>query len=98
MPEPENRLASDMASRLVRITLLRRVSETVGQEALAQAMSIEPRSLRAKLSANRGVSNDDLRLAASALEAHSARVASLAQKISAALGGPQPSPSIGDDA
>lgn len=48
--------------------MLRRASEQVGQAHMAEALGIEPRSLRAKLSADRGVSDHDLRIAATAVE------------------------------
>lgn len=52
-----------------------------GQEELAKAIGIEVRSLRAKFTAARGVSNDDLISAAQALEARAARVADHARKL-----------------
>lgn len=82
MGEPKNRLGGDLSSRLMRLTMLCRTSEIVGQAALANALGIEPRSLRAKLSADRGVSDDDLRVAAKALEMHAAATLRLATKIS----------------
>jgi hypothetical protein len=51
--------------------------------ALAEAMGIEPRSLRAKTSADRGVSCDDLRAAADALDARAAAMIEHAAKLRA---------------
>ncbi|WP_156350049.1 hypothetical protein [Sphingomonas sp. Leaf20] len=51
--------------------------------ALAEAMNIEPRSLRAKTSAERGVSCDDLRAAADALDARAALMVEHAAKLRA---------------
>lgn len=52
-----------------------------GQERLADALSIHARSLRNKLSADRGVSDDDLLVAADALEARAALIAAHARKL-----------------
>ena len=52
-----------------------------GQVELAEAMGIQPRSLRAKFSADRGISADDLRSAADALDARAARLTQHAQKL-----------------
>ncbi|WP_203310480.1 hypothetical protein [Sphingomonas beigongshangi] len=52
-----------------------------GQVELAEAMGIQPRSLRAKFSADRGISNDDLTAAAAALEARAARLTDHARKL-----------------
>lgn len=49
--------------------------------ALAEAMGIEPRSLRAKTGAERGVSCDDLRAAADALDARAALMIEHAAKL-----------------
>ncbi len=51
--------------------------------ALAEAMGIEPRSLRAKTGAERGVSCDDLRAAADALGARAAAMIEHAAKLRA---------------
>ncbi len=51
--------------------------------ALAEAMAIEPRSLRAKTGAERGVSCDDLRAAADALDARAAAMIEHAAKLRA---------------
>lgn len=51
--------------------------------ALAEAMGIEPRSLRAKTGAERGVSCDDLRAAADALDARAAAMIEHAAKLRA---------------
>lgn len=52
-----------------------------GQPELAEAMGIQPRSLRAKLTADRGVSDADLIATALALEAHAARIVRHAIKL-----------------
>lgn len=49
--------------------------------ALAEAMGIEPRSLRKKTGAERGVSNDDLLSAAAALDARATLLTQHAQKL-----------------
>ena len=54
-----------------------------GQGELAEALGIQPRSLRAKLSAERGVSSADLRSAADALDAHAKRIMAHAEKLRA---------------
>jgi len=52
-----------------------------GQGPLAVALGIEPRSLRAKLSADRGVSDADLLFAAAAIETRAAKLLAHAQKL-----------------
>lgn len=52
-----------------------------GQRPLADAIGIGPRALRAKLAAERGVSNADLLLAAGALEKRAARLAEHGRKL-----------------
>ena len=52
-----------------------------GQRHLADALGIEPRSLRSKLVADRGVSDADLRFAARALEDRAARLVDHARKL-----------------
>lgn len=82
MTEPQNRLApGSMAAELVRITQLRRASEFVGQKALAEALDIQPRSLRAKLDSDRGVSDADLMVAAAAVEARATAMLALSNSI-----------------
>ncbi|KQN12020.1 hypothetical protein [Sphingomonas sp. Leaf28] len=56
--------------------------------ALAEAMGIEPRSLRAKTAAERGVSCDDLRAAADALDDRAAAMIEHAEKLRAEAGEP----------
>ncbi len=51
--------------------------------ALADALGIQPRSLRAKTGAERGVSSDDLRAAADALDARAAAMVEHAAKMRA---------------
>lgn len=50
-------------------------------QALADALNIKPRSLRAKTSAERGVTNDDLRAAADALDERASALTQHAQKL-----------------
>jgi hypothetical protein len=50
-------------------------------QALADALGIKPRSLRAKTGAERGVSNEDLRKAADALDIRAALLTQHAQKL-----------------
>jgi peptidoglycan/xylan/chitin deacetylase (PgdA/CDA1 family) len=50
-------------------------------QALADALGIKPRSLRAKTGAERGVSSDDLLSAAAALDARAAALTQHAQKL-----------------
>jgi hypothetical protein len=64
---------------------LETASELLGHNALAEALSIDPRSLRYKIQAGRGVSDVDITLAAGALEASAARMADHARKLRAAL-------------
>ncbi|MBB4618656.1 hypothetical protein [Sphingomonas abaci] len=52
-----------------------------GQSELAEALGIQPRSLRAKFSAERGVSDDDLRSAADALDRQAKRIMAHAEKL-----------------
>ncbi len=57
-----------------------------GQQHLAAALAIDPRSLRAKLTAERGVSDDDMLAAARALDARAARISEHAAKLRAEAG------------
>jgi hypothetical protein len=50
-------------------------------QALADALEIKPRSLRAKTGAERGVSDDDLRKAADALDVRATLLTQHAQKL-----------------
>lgn len=63
---PEKRLMP-MGEKVRRITLLDQACGFIGQAEVAKALNIEPRSLRNKLSADRGVTNADLLLAAEAV-------------------------------
>lgn len=56
-----------------------------GQGPLAAALGIEPRSLRAKLSADRSVSDDDLTAAADALDARATKLIDHARKLREAI-------------
>ena len=80
--EPEKRLTpSPMATTLARMLLLERVGKIVGQERLAEALGIKERSLRAKLGADRRVSDDDLASAIVALERRAGEIAGEIAKI-----------------
>lgn len=59
-----------------------------GQDALAEALGIQPRSLRAKLNADRGVSGSDLMAAADALDARAGKLRAHATKLRAEAGEP----------
>jgi hypothetical protein len=52
-----------------------------GKKPLADALGIETRSLRAKLTADRGVSNRDILLTADALDTRAARILEHARKL-----------------
>jgi hypothetical protein len=54
-----------------------------GQAHLAAAIGIDPRSLRAKLAAGRGIADLDLTLTATALHERAARIAAHAEKLRA---------------
>jgi hypothetical protein len=75
------------ASHLVtmpRMAALMKAGALLGSAAaLADALGIQPRSLRAKTGAERGVSGDDLRAAADALEARAADMTEHATKLRA---------------
>ena len=58
-----------------------------GQAPLADAIGIDPRSLRAKLQAGRGISDGDLWCAIRALRARAARVSDLADRLRALIEG-----------
>lgn len=96
--EPDNRLTTKAAAsaasvRLARLMLLEAAARMLGgQDRLATALGIQPRSLRAKLGADRGVSADDVELAAAALDRRAAEVAAHAAKLRATVA-PQPQPS-----
>lgn len=80
MSEPEKRHGS-LSERLVRITMLQKAQDMIGQERLADGMGLAARSLRAKLSIDRGLSDADLLGAAGAVEARAAELTALAGKI-----------------
>lgn len=52
-----------------------------GQSELAEALGIQPRSLRAKLSSERGISGVDLCSTADALDARARRIMAHAEKL-----------------
>ncbi|MBP2512184.1 hypothetical protein [Sphingomonas sp. PvP018] len=87
------RQASKRAAKAAHVTHLLSVPRMAGlmkagvllgsAAALAEAMNIEPRSLRAKTGAERGISCDDLRAAADALDARAAVMIEHAAKLRA---------------
>ena len=67
---------------LMRMTGLETAVSMIGtQGKLAEAMGIEPRSLRAKLTAERGVADGDLLAAATALDARADHIRDHARKL-----------------
>ncbi len=54
-----------------------------GQAALADALVIGPRAVRAKLGAERGITRADLTMTSAALRAHAARITAHAAKLDA---------------
>lgn len=78
--EPENRL-SPMRETLNRIRYLQRAGEMIGQRAVAEALGIEPRSLRAKLGGDRGITDADLAIVGAALDAHARDMQILAARM-----------------
>ena len=85
--EPEKRLTpSPFATQLARVLLLERAAKHVGgQAALATALGIQERSLRAKFSVDRGVTDQDLERAAQALDAQAALLRNDAVKMRALI-------------
>lgn len=77
--EPQN--GSPSAFRLINFAALH-----IGVPALARAIGIEERSVRAKLAGDRGVSDTDLSRTADALRRHAAVMVSQAEAIDARLG------------
>ncbi len=84
MTAPDTRRVGSIGHRAARIGLLQRAATHVGPADLAEALGIEPRSLRAKLSADRGISDTDLRSAAAAVEARADALLAQARAIRAA--------------
>lgn len=82
--EPEKRLTIGELAR--RIRLLRVGVEFLGQTRAADALGIQPRSLRAKLDASRGVHDDNLLLVAEALNRFAIEIAAHATQILASIG------------
>lgn len=68
-----------------RSILLQAATDALGQVAVAEALNIQPRSLRAKLSMERQIADSDLRSAVSALAARSDELARLAASIQDAM-------------
>lgn len=66
---------------VIRMTGLATAAEMLGQEQLAEGLGIKDRSLRTKITATRGVSDQDLIAAAIALEAAAARMLEHAGKL-----------------
>lgn len=80
---PENRLTTNAIA--ARIGMLRRATDMVGQERMAEALDIQPRSLRAKLGVERGITDVDLRLAAAAVRARANEILAQADAINSHL-------------
>lgn len=70
-----------MRDALNRIRYLQRAGEMIGQRAVAEALGIEPRSLRAKLGGDRGITDADLAVVGSALDAHARDMQMLAARM-----------------
>lgn len=66
---------------VIRMTGLATAADMLGQEQLAEALGIKDRSLRTKITATRGVSDQDLIAAAIALEGTAARMLEHACKL-----------------
>lgn len=58
-----------------------------GQAALAEALGVAPRLLRQKMSAERPIRDEELRLAAGAISARAREASNLAEKLLALVGG-----------
>lgn len=88
MGEASNRAAkaAHKPSPMVRMMGLETAAGVLGQAALAAAMSIEPRSLRAKLTSDRGITDADLISAAAALDDRAAKIMAHAAKLRAEAG------------
>lgn len=82
--EPEKRPTIGELAR--RIRLLRIGVEFLGPTRAADALGIQPRSLRAKLEATRGVHDDNLLLIAEALNKLATEIAAHANLILANIG------------
>ncbi|RSV11647.1 hypothetical protein CA235_18430 [Sphingomonas sp. ABOLF] len=85
MTEPQKRLGMSIGEKAARVGQLRRATEFVSRKAIAEALDIEDRSLRAKLDTDRGITDVDLTLAAAAVEAQAnamlALVASIRERL-----------------
>lgn len=84
MGEPEKRLTaqSPASVRLARMMMLEKAASFLGgKDEVAGAMGIETRSLRAKLTADRGISDADLASVAIALDARIAEIERFASKV-----------------
>jgi hypothetical protein len=68
-----------------RVMLLQSATDALGQAALSDALDIQPRSLRAKLSLDRQITDSNLRVAVSALSARSDELARLAASMQEAM-------------
>ena len=88
MTEPEKRLTpapSAMAVEVARAMLFERSAGYVGQAKLAAALGIQERSLRAKFSSDRGISDVDLEQAAYAVETRAFEMMAHARKLRAMI-------------
>lgn len=80
MTEPNNRLGIG-----ARTLLLQSATDQLGQAALAGALGIQQRSLRAKLKMDRPITDSDLRVAVLTLSSRSDELARLAASIQDAM-------------
>lgn len=68
-----------------RVLLLQSATDALGQVAMSDALDMQPRSLRAKLSLDRQITDSDLRCAVAALSSRSDELARLAANIQDAM-------------
>ena len=88
MSEPKNGSATDVITQMkLRVQHHRWINFAalyLGVPALARALDIEERSIRAKVSGDRGTNADDIRALVPALEARASAIATLLDAIRAA--------------
>ena len=77
----ENPNSASAGARLARIVMLERAAGHLKQQQVADALGIGVRALQHKLAVARGVTDTDLRLAASALEQRAAEITALANRM-----------------
>ena len=76
---PEKRQSPGFLVR--RVMLLKRAQEILGQQALADALGISPRTLRAYFGFDVRLSDATLKRAADAIDAHAAAIAAVANDL-----------------